>query len=162
MARLTLMMTTFTDHVLKRSIRACTLNWRSRWCNALVYYCTRTQWTCGWYIGIHIHMHPYTLYSSKFSWLKIIVKLLKIPRMKIFVINISWSLHFFMITAMSPRPQLHVPRHWASTMHATKRKKLDKMTRFEFQSCVRGFHVCKSIWTSFIGEIDTFVFSGDI
>ena len=26
------------------------------------------------------------------------------------------------------------------------------MTRFESQSCVRGFHVYKSIWTPFIGE----------
>ena len=26
------------------------------------------------------------------------------------------------------------------------------MSRLEFQSCIRGFHVYKSIWTPFIGE----------
>ena len=59
-------------------------------------------------------------YSSKFSWSKNFVKLLKIPWKKIFVIKISWSLHFFMITAARRRPcgqftlslcpQLHVAR----------------------------------------------------
>ena len=31
-------------------------------------------------------------------------------------------------------------------------EELDKMTSLECQSCIRGFHVYKSIWTLFIGE----------
>ena len=31
-------------------------------------------------------------------------------------------------------------------------EKLGIMTCLEFQSCIRGFHVYKSIWTPFIGE----------
>ena len=58
----TAMMMTFTKHSLTRGVRACALNWRSRWCTCNVLAC----WTCAmntWmtycYLHVHTYMHTY-------------------------------------------------------------------------------------------------------